>query len=314
MKNIYFKFIFLLGLLVMMLEGCNDPKDTGCIYNDPRLCDPAYVDSIKNAGGGGVDTIAFNEDLTNYDEKILLEEFTGFRCTNCPTAAANASNLKDQYPDQLFLSAIHCTEIFAGPISPANDPEGEFQNDLRTPEGAEWYNYYNPPGLPDGLINRLGTENTATIPYPYWADRVAELVADNNPEVYVGITSLALNSDSTILTVKVTVKPLILTDDEYYINGMVVESGIITGQKKVGGEGVIHNYSQNHVFRRTSNGPWGTLAYHGDLNLDANTALKFQLSVELSKDWVLENCDVIVAISKESTREIIQVDEKHLTE
>ncbi len=312
MKSFQIKLIFLLSLSVLVLEGCNDPKDTPCIYNDPRLCDPAYVDSINNAGSNGVDTIAFNEDLTNYDEKILLEEFTGFRCTNCPTAAAYASNLKDQYPDQLFLSAIHCTENFAAPLPPANDPGGEFQLDLRTPEGAEWYNYYNPPGLPDGLINRIGTENTSTIPYPYWEERVAALIADNNPEVYVGITDLAINGDSTILTVRVTVKPLILEEDEYYINAMVVESAIITGQKTIGD--VLHDYSQNHVFRRASNGPWGTLAYHGDLNLDANTALKFQLSVVLSEDWNLGNCDVVVAISKESTREIIQVDEKPLIE
>lgn len=313
MKNIHFQFIFLLSLSAMMLEGCNDPKDTGCIYNDPRLCDPAYVDSINNAGGsGGLDTIAFNEDLTNYDETIFLEEFTGFRCTNCPVAAATASDLKDQYPNRLFLSSIHCTENFAAPIPPGDDPLGEFQLDLRTPEGAEWYNYYNPPGLPDGIINRLGTENTQTIYFSLWADRVAELLADNNPEVYVGITNVTLNSDSTKLTLDVTVKPLILAEDEYYINALVTESGIVTGQKTIGD--VLHGYVQNHVFRRASNGPWGTLAYHGDLNLDANTALQFQLAVDLNDDWVLQNCDVIVAISKESTREIIQVDEKPLTE
>ena len=312
MKSIHIKFIFFISLSAMMLEGCNDPKDTGCIYNDPRLCDPAYVDSINNAGGGGVDTIAFSEDLTNYNENIFLEEFTGFRCTNCPTAAANASNLKDQYPNRLFLSSIHCTENFAAPLPLADDPDGEFQIDMRTPEGNEWYNYYNPPGLPDGLINRLGTENTSTIPYPYWADRVAALIADNNPEVYVRITNLSINNDSTKLTVNVTVKPLISSLDDYYINALVVESGIVTGQKTVGD--VLHGYVQNHVFRRASNGPWGTLAYHGDLNLDPNTALEFQLSVQLSDDWVLGNCDVMVAISKESTRETIQVEEKHLIE
>lgn len=306
MKKIQIKIILILGLSIFLLARCNDPEDTPCIYNDPRLCDPDYVDSIAQ-GGDGVDTIDFDDAvLTDYDEKIFLEEFTGFRCTNCPAATANANNLKDQYPDRLFLSAIHCTEIFAAPLPPEDDPDEEFQIDLRTPEGETWHSYYSPPGLPDGLINRLGNQFGPTIASPFWAGRVDELIAENNPEVYIKVTDVEV-SDNEIVRVHATVKPLILGEDDYYINALLLEDGIIAGQKDVGE--TLHNYEHNHVFRRASNGPWGTLAYGGDLNLDATTALDFQLSIPVDTVWKLENCHIIVAVSKESTREIIQVDE-----
>lgn len=315
MRFIEIKFILLLFLSAMVLEGCNDPKDTGCIYNDPRLCDQAYLDSINKGDINMIDTIAFNENLSNYDEKILLEEFTGFRCVNCPPAAVTAANLHDEYPGRVVLSAIHCTEFFAAPIPPNGDPAGEYQIDLRTPEGEELHDYYNMNGgLPDGMINRLGTSAPpSTIPYQQWADRVAELITQNNPDVFIQVSDLAVNADSTKLLVEVVIKPLnLIPQEEYYINAMLLESGIIAGQKSTSGD--IHNYNHKHVFRRASNGAFGTFAYHGDLNLDANTALIFRLPISLEPEWVLENCDVIVAVTKESTREVIQVDEKAITD
>lgn len=312
MRTIQIKIIFILSLGVFFLSRCNDPSDTPCIYNDERLCDPAYRDSI-NQGGDGVDTIAFNADLSTYDEKILLEEFTGFRCTNCPEATAQATELKDMYPDRLYLSSIHCMEIFAAPLPPGDDPNGEFQIDMRTTEGNIWFDYYMPLGLPNGLINRLGTEFSTTISSFFWTDRIADLIGENNPQVYIKITEVEVDSSASVVKVHATVKPLILSeDDAYYINAWILENGIIAGQKSR--DGVLHNYEHNHVFRSASNGPWGALAYNGASNLDANTALDFQMSIPIESDWVIENCHILVVISKESTREIIQVEEKEVIE
>lgn len=312
MKSLQIKTILLFGMAVLFMARCNDPKDTPCIYNDERLCDQAYLDSIRE-GGDGVDTIAFNEDLTNYDENILLEEFTGFRCTNCPAATAEANNLKNQYPDRLFLSSIHCMEQFAAPLPVADDPEGQFQIDLRTPEGGIWLNYYSVVGLPDGMINRLGNEFGPTISSAFWAGRVAELIAENNPEVYIKITDVdVIEGSKPVARIHATVKPLILEDDDYYINTWVLEDSIVAGQKN--NTGTIYNYVHNHVFRHASNGPWGQLAYRGDITLDANTALDFQMSIPLDDSWRLNHCNIMVVVSRESTREIIQVDEVPLYE
>ena len=38
---------------------------------------------------------------------VLLEEFTGQMCTNCPEAQRRISSMKEQYGDQLVVVGIH---------------------------------------------------------------------------------------------------------------------------------------------------------------------------------------------------------------
>ena len=40
-------------------------------------------------------------------KKILLEDYTGHKCGNCPRAAEKAEELKEIYGDQLIPIAIH---------------------------------------------------------------------------------------------------------------------------------------------------------------------------------------------------------------
>jgi len=62
--------------------------------------------------------------------KVVLEEFTGHTCVNCPTASAVAHNLANIYEDQLVLISVH-----AGAYS---EPEsGDFSYDFRTSTGNE---------------------------------------------------------------------------------------------------------------------------------------------------------------------------------
>lgn len=296
------KSLLILLTLPFILMSCTD--DVDCIYQDERLCDPNYIGNVSE---GIVD---FNDDMTGYTEKFLLEEFTGFLCTNCPSATAQAKNLAAQYEGRLMLVAVHCTQFFAAPF-PNTEPGDPFNLDFRTTEGEIYHSYYNPPGLPDGVINRLGTENSATISASNWADKLAELMPENNPEVYIRIVSTEIDADSTELSAKILVKPLVIGDDVYTINMGLTESGIHEAQKTVGGV-TLYDYVHDHVFRRNSNGNWGTIAYNNELELNSNQALAFTLRISLEPSWKIENCEAFVYISKESNREILQVEAVHL--
>ena len=69
------------------------------------------------------------EDTTTENQlrQVLIEEFTGVRCVNCPAGSEAIENLLDSYGDQLVAISIH-----AGFFSP---PMGESQYDFRTDEG-----------------------------------------------------------------------------------------------------------------------------------------------------------------------------------
>jgi hypothetical protein len=297
-----FLFIISISFLAILVNGCKE--ETECYHADKRLCDPNYVAPV-------VGIIPFDEDLTGYERKHLLEEFTGFLCTNCPTATATAKNLKLKYEGRLTVIAVHCTPFFASPLT--TDPSQPFYKDFRTPEGEALYAFYEPPGLPDGVINRKGRNGLPTITYPFWADELDVLMQTNNPEVFVKINNLSINADSTELTSQIIVKPLIEVADNYTINCVILEFGIDEAQKAPGGV-TIYDYKHDFVFRRASNGPWGTFAYDSALELQANEAIGFELKIPLEEDWNLSKCDVVVYISRESDRQIVQVEEHSLYE
>jgi hypothetical protein len=305
MNRVLFHIRFTLGAIaaVLFFSGCQEKID--CVYRDKRLCDPNYSNNVTTG------IIPFDEDLTDYSEKFLLEEFTGFLCTNCPTATATAKTLRNTYPGRLTIVAVHCTPFFASPLT--DDPNEPFYLDFRTVEGEEYYNFFQPPGLPDGVINRLGTENTSTIAFQSWAGRLEVVMPQNDPEVFIKISEILFETDSTSVTARIIVKPLINSEDNYNINFGIMESGIEEAQKDVGNT-TLYDYVHDHVFRGNSNGTWGTPAYSGDIELAANEAIGFKLTMDVSPDWNLNNCEAFVYITKESNREVVQVEERPLIE
>ena len=296
MKSIQFNILLI--CIAILVFSCNDPKTTDCVYIDKRLCDPNFSNDIL------VGVVDFDQSsLIDYDEKIYLEEFTGFKCTNCPAATATAKNLQTEYEGRLHIAAIHCTKFFAAPDT--DDPDEPFHKDFRTPEGEIYYDFYQPPGLPDGVIDRFGTENTPTISFNLWAERLQILMGSNDPECYLEFGNVTFNEDSTVVQVIALAKPIELINDRINLNVAALENGIAEAQKTIGNE-TLYDYIHDHVFRTTSHGAWGTFGFDGDLLLEANEILQFEFTIPLDEEWSIENLELIFYASRESNREVIQ--------
>ena len=76
----------LLALSALLITSCD-------IIEEPFLVPVA----------GSNDTIPVVEKV----RKVLLEDFTGQKCPNCPEAAEIAHNLKTIYGEQLILLTVH---------------------------------------------------------------------------------------------------------------------------------------------------------------------------------------------------------------
>jgi hypothetical protein len=92
----------------------------------------------------------------NPDKKVLIEDFTGHLCPNCPNAARELDAIHDIYGDQIIGMAVHVSTTFARPYSSNQAPN--FQYDFRTQWGDNWDAFYETSsiGLPAGMINRIG--------------------------------------------------------------------------------------------------------------------------------------------------------------
>lgn len=303
MKN--YLIIFLILSIGTLFFSCQE-KDDECIYLDKRMCDPDFV--LPEIAEGIVE---LESPITNYDEKVLLEDFTGFRCTNCLPATITATNLKAANPNRLSIAGVHLMYTFSAPGT--SDPTQPFHKDFRTPEGEEFESYYNLFSLPTGAINRLGSQGNKYIPYAEWTDRVNALLSENNPEVYISIENLTIDEESQQIVADVYAKPLISSGEKYLINISVTESGIEEAQMNSATPGgIIYDYVHNHVYRGSGYGPWGIDVFEGDIDLHTNEVLSFKLKMDIKPEWDLNNCEVLVFISKSSNREVVQIEESSL--
>lgn len=298
MKN--YLSIFLILSIGTLLFSCQD-KDEDCIYLDKRRCDPNFV--LPEIAEGIVE---LNAPIINYDEKVLLEDFTGFRCTNCLPATITATNLKAANPNRLSIAGVHVMYEFS---TPGNDPTKPFYKDFRTSEGGVFETFYNLTSLPRGAINRVGGHFS----YAEWTDLVNLALSENNPEVYISIENLRIDEENEQIVADVYAKPLISSDEKYLINISVTESGIEEAQMNSSSPGgIIEDYVHNHVYRGSGYGPWGIDVFQGDIALSTNEVLSYKLTMDIKPEWVLNNCEVLVFISKSSNREVVQVEESSL--
>ncbi len=88
------------------------------------------------------------------NKNVVLEEFTGFHCPNCPDGHRRAQMVKDTHPNDVVLVNIH-TGYYANP--------GAGEPDFRTSFGSALANQSGLDGYPSGTVNRhvFSGSNTA---------------------------------------------------------------------------------------------------------------------------------------------------------
>ena len=220
------------------------------------------------------------------ERAVLIEDFTGQRCINCPNAAVEIEKLKEQYGDGVIIAV----GIHSGPL--AVYTRGRVLG-LRTEEGDAYYDYWKIEQEPIGLVNRRGA--AATI--DKWATLVHEAVQVPS-DIYLTIESFYY-SDTRKVDFLVNVVNGV--DFDGHIQVWLTESNITALQMMPDGS-ANQEYIHNHVFRKSVNGQWGTpyKASAGDIDV-------LEYSCELDESWVSENMAVVVfAYNSDGVQQVIE--------
>ena len=215
---------------------------------------------------------------------VLIKDFTGARCVNCPAAAEYAHNLQHQLDeDHIFIMSVH-----AGYLA---QPLGQFP-DFLTDEGTEWYNNHdaNPlfavdhVALTDG--NTLGMEQID-------APVAAALEEEQTFEI-----SVIPNYDESNRQLGVTanVMALMEKDGEFYITVCLVEDNIVGWQTTP--SGVDKEYVFRNVFRGTLNGAGGD--EFEENHVDANDTFHFNYNTVLNAAYNADECYLMVYVYDKS--------------
>jgi len=247
--------------------------------------------------------------------KVLVEDYTGHTCGNCPRAAENATTIVSMYGDSAIVIAVHAGTQFAPPSPP------EYPEDFRSQTGTDWDNALgmSAAGLPKGCVNRSQT------PYPQprttWSVTVGTIL--NNPQDAKILINTQLDTNAMLLNVDVKATMLkAFPSTTFNICAVITEDSIVATQKDYSppaGALVVNgderpDYEFEHVLRGSLNGSWGTLIF---ANPAVNDTAGVTWNCNQLNPWPiipskpkynLRHMSVVVFIYNVATKEIIQVE------
>lgn len=175
---------------------------------------------------------------------ILIEEFTGVQCVNCPQGTDEIINLQGLYGKNLISVAIHAGFFAQAPYSDSK------YNFLTLP-GQAIENWIGPPlGYPSAVVNRskFSGENSYQLGRQKWAAYVGQL-AQSLPLLDV-TANTNFNPVTRELEVSVTIEAFADINEDIRINVMLTEDNIIDPQANTSAtNGRTVEYRHRHVLR-----------------------------------------------------------------
>ena len=246
MKKIYFTIMILAGLV---LSSCdNVPVEERLTYVEPPEVGRA----------------------------VLIEDYTGQYCVNCPRATEEIERLVKEYGD----STVIAVAIHSGPFA----KQKGVASPLYTEVGDMYFAQWGLSSQPVGLVDRL----YSSMPFSYtdWGYGVNYEVGFKAPVSF--LTETQYDPDTRRASIQVQTIGM----DSARVSGKLqlwlVEDSIDSFQYMPDGSMAEH-YNHMHVFRASVNGPWGD-----DLAVDHGQVAARDYDLVLDPAWVPEHCSVVV--------------------
>jgi hypothetical protein len=320
MNKISISIVFLIALLV--------------------ACDKVEPPYIESGGSGVTDnkgdtTIILNGDTFSYFSadtlvingypfdftgnnfvpyrKVLMEEWTGFKCGNCPPAGNYLNyTLLPQFGDTLVAIGLHAGQFAEpGAFGLPSPPAGSFLTDYRTTTGDFLYTYFGSPYNPSGMIDRVG------YPTGYIKNKAVWLSTITNRKNLLVQHKIDLRAHYDALTRKVSVAVqtdlLAASSDTLKLQVVLTEDSVIDWQYWDGNNPVfVPDFAHRHVLRTSLNGNLGEVVYNGTFPSGEKRLRGYTYS--LSPAWSDQHCHVVAYLANKRTEEVYQVEEVKVVE
>jgi hypothetical protein len=287
------KNLIALILTAALFAACDKVKEP----NPPAENQVSVVDTNKA-------TVVTKSLTANNFKKVLIEDYTGHKCGNCPAAAVEAESIKNTMGDSAVILAIHAG-FFA-------KTDANYPTSYTTSVGNAWdastgfdVGAY---GNPNGMVNRIGFPTTNHVKgYTTWK----ALAQTEVKKAHVAKISMITKYDteSRGLNVYTTTNFKQALSGDYYLNVVFFEDGIVGKQKyylPAPGKDSV-GYVFNHVLRGAINGNWGELISSNPAN--GTVVSKKYFSYGIPSAFNDTKLHVVAFLYNNTTKEVIQVEE-----
>ena len=216
-------------------------------------------------------------------KNVLIEDFTGQMCLNCPLASEEVHKLQEAYgAEHVIAVAIH-----GGALSISKDKNG-----LATDEGNAYVSHWGIDAFPKGKIDRGNT-----LDYQSWGGAV---YTNLQKEAAVGI-ALSGNYDAATRMFKAQVSLKASEAVAGHLQLWLTEDNITALQRLPEGS-MDRAYVHSHVFRQTINGLWGDA-----VQVSAGEESVHTYEVQIPADYVAENLNLVAFVYNDSG--VLQVEQ-----
>jgi hypothetical protein len=275
-------------------------------------CDKMDDPIIPNISGFRSDlyeipTFTPNEDNSQH---VLVEEFTGHQCGNCPGAAKWLKEFSETRP------WVHIVGIHAGSLAV---PTTTHPFDLTTPEGTAYFQQIGAVANPLARINRLPELSTFYV-RAQWGSTITSMRENGNPpikcqakaEVYTAEHPLNLTSQNH-LNIFGHFEGISVFEGQVRFSVFVLENNIIgnqlnyappNGDENYPANANIPDYPHKKVFRTVVNGLMGS-NLTSELGPGYNDVKAFTVNVK--DGWNYENLEVVIFASDAATGAVLNV-------
>lgn len=292
------KHIYIL-LIAIALVGCDK-------VDDPRPSVIGNADGICPAP-----TFTQNTDTLR---NVLVEDFTGHYCNNCPGIAYAIDTIKSNMGKQLIPIGLHVTDQFAAPVT-AKAPK--FQTDFRTAGGLDIYNDLIPSaGLPAVVLNRKDgftlTPGRLNIYNSNLSSDIRSFIGDS-PKVRIQTKSTFDNTTNRVCAYAEVEILTPLADDHslvfYLLEDSIVDWQLYNGNGGnpiYGGAGDIQDYVHKHVLRKCMNGWQGKKIISAGTSAVGDKIVEGSTFVITDGTWRTNHLEIVAFVYNNTTKEVIQ--------
>ena len=228
----------------------------------------------------------YTEKANQLTSDVVLIEFTGMKCPNCPLGHAAIEELVETYGGKIHPVAIH-TGNFA-------KPDNEFPADYRSDTGNSIYDEMEEPSsFPSGTVNSFSADDVDSP--TSWASKVAEQ-GNLSPKILMTITFSITDS---IINLSLTAQSTTSLSGNLRLCAYLTEDKVIG--KQINGSVIIEEYEHNHMLRASFGDVWGQ-------KINLGSKIEKQFTMNLKKEWNKDNLRVVPFVFDYDSRQILPAD------
>ena len=221
---------------------------------------------------------------THTERVVLIEEFTGTRCPNCPTGAERIAALHEYHGNKVIP-----VSLFPDQPKALTKP---WDVDLRTTVASDIFNQYNKDNaLPAAMFNRVSNDGAVlSTSMTLWSNYVSNILEDENDTYAPADITLTPNYNPETRNLTVQYNCFFTKDinEDVSFQVYILENGIVGTQSTSTAKD--NNYVFNHVLRTALNGTWGKDFGGGHL---VGESVEGTAGVTLDESWEADNIQVV---------------------